>query len=290
MHRKWVVLIAGAMLGTMLTGCMEKTGDLGNQNIRQNKVRYDMNGNRIMTKRFANDQKNEMNRLDGRRLNSNNIVGLHRNYRLEMSEEASNRISSLKGVGNAYVMLTDNNAYVAVSHDDDKSGKTDGSAKSASPMARSLSRTDQSYLPKGMTGVGRTGRTETSLDYDMLGTRMDATRSFDDTKIHTNRSHNRSYSPRGAGTMMKPSSASRMNAMGTNESKITGALKERIAKEVKTLAPQIDNVYVSANPDFVSRMTAYMEDVRLGHPIQGYIVEFNAMVDRIFPANPIITK
>ena len=90
--------------------------------------------------------------------------------------------------------------------------------------------------------------------------------------------------PKGAGTFMNPSSAHRMNSMAAKETQPTGTLKDQIAKEVKISAPQIKNVYVSANPDFVSRMTSYMEDVRLGHPIQGFIVEFNAMVDRIFPA------
>ncbi|MCQ6559733.1 YhcN/YlaJ family sporulation lipoprotein [Paenibacillus mendelii] len=294
MHRKWVVLAAGAMLGTMLTGCMEKTGDLGNRNIRENSVRYDMNGNRIMNKRFANDQMNEMNRLDGRRLNSNNLVGLHRNYRLEMSQEVAERLSSMKGVSKAYVMLTDNNAYVAVSLDDKKVDKTGVSAKGMETEGRSLSRTNDSYLPKGMTGIKGNGARMESSDYDMLGTRngMNATRSFDDKKTYTNRSLYRTYKPnqankdypRGAGTFMNPSSAHRMKSMATNETETIGTLKDRIAKEVKISAPQIKNVYVSANPDFVSRMTSYMEDVRLGQPIQGFIVEFNAMVDRIFPA------
>ena len=68
-----------------------------------------------------------------------------------------------------------------------------------------------------------------------------------------------------------------------NVDDVTAEMKERIAAEVKKMAPQIDHVYVSANPDFVSRMTSYMEDVRLGHPIQGFVAEFNALVERIFP-------
>ena len=68
-----------------------------------------------------------------------------------------------------------------------------------------------------------------------------------------------------------------------NVDDVTADMKERIAAEVKKMAPQIDHVYVSANPDFVSRMTSYMEDVRLGHPIQGFVAEFNALVERIFP-------
>ena len=49
------------------------------------------------------------------------------------------------------------------------------------------------------------------------------------------------------------------NHLNTNE--VTTVMKERIAAEVKKMAPQIDHVYVSANPDFITRMTSYMEDV-----------------------------
>ncbi|MFC4810860.1 YhcN/YlaJ family sporulation lipoprotein [Paenibacillus sp. GCM10023250] len=143
------------MLSTMLTGCMEKHGELGNRNIRGNSVSYDMNGNRILNTRFANDQMNEMNRVDGHRLNSNNLVGLHKNYRMEMSEAMADRISGIKGVGKAYVMLTDNNAYVAVRLDN-RAGSGKGKAGAAVHQSGAssislgspslLSRTQQAYL------------------------------------------------------------------------------------------------------------------------------------------------
>lgn len=240
MQRKWVWIAAIAALSTMLVGCTDRQGDLGNRNIRENNVRYDMSGNRIMTKRFANDQNNEMNRKDGRRLNSNNIIGLHKNYRLEMSEEVADELASMKEVDKAYVMLTDNNAYVAVSIKDGKKkvGPNKMSADQMSP--RPLGRTNQGY---GHLSMNSSGGNQASPNV------------YDDKRI------------RGA------------------DSLVTDNLKTRIADKVKQLVPQADNVYVSANPDFVDRMTAYMNDVRLGHPIQGFIAEFNAMVDRIFPVN-----
>ncbi|MBW7474539.1 YhcN/YlaJ family sporulation lipoprotein [Paenibacillus oenotherae] len=236
MQRKWVLIAAVAALSTMLAGCSDKQGDLGNRNIRENNVRYDMSGNRIMSKRFADDQNNEMNRKDGRRLNSNNIIGLHKNYRLEMSEEVADQLAAMKEVNKAYVMLTDNNAYVAVSLDDGKK-KVGPNAMSRSQVpSQPLGRTNQGYRHLGVNG---------SKDFS-------------------------------AGVY----DGSRMKGL---DSKVTEDLKSQIAGKVKGMVPQVDNVYVSANPDFVDRMTAYMDDVRLGHPIQGFIVEFNAMVDRIFP-------
>ncbi len=182
MQRKWILLAAGALVGTMLTGCMEKHGELGNRNIREQSVRYDGNGNAIVNKRFANDQMNEMNRMNGVRLNSNNIVGLHKNYRLEMSKDIADHLASMKEINNAYVMLTDNNAYVAVSL---KSANIhNGTAGTLKGSALPLSRTNQAYMRPAQQPANN-GRYEsrslgmsrgmtngnTSTDYDMYGTR-----------------------------------------------------------------------------------------------------------------------
>ncbi|WP_274649627.1 YhcN/YlaJ family sporulation lipoprotein [Paenibacillus humicola] len=230
MQRTLKLLAAGALIGTMLSGCMEKQGDLGNRNIREQGVRFDANGNRILNKRFADDQMNEMNRVDGRRLNSNNIVGSHANYRLEMSDEIADRIAAMKEVNRAYVMLTDNNAYVAVSLNEGTKGGKENDGKQPP-----LSRTNQAFQRPGILNP---------LNYG----------------------------------------ASLPGTYRIQSADVAGALKDKIAREVQRMAPQIKNVYVSANPDFMSRMTSYMEDVRLGHPIQGFVAEFNAMVERVFPA------
>ncbi|WP_308635421.1 YhcN/YlaJ family sporulation lipoprotein [Paenibacillus silvisoli] len=256
MQRKWAVLAAGAMLTTILTGCMDNQGDLGNRNIRNNSVAYDMNGNRIINTRFANDQMNEMNRANGHRLNSNNIIGLHKNYRLEMSQDIANRLESLPEVNNAYVMLTDNNAYVAVSMKSraDMRGSRAMNVPSA-PMP--LSRTQQAYQRPYM----KAGNTNTRI-----------------SAISTPNMMRNLAAP----TPSPTTTAAPGNLARTND-EVTDALKDRIANEVKQMAPSVKNVYVSANPDFVDRMTSYMNDVKTGHPIQGFVAEFNAMVDRIFP-------
>ncbi|GGF98653.1 YhcN/YlaJ family sporulation lipoprotein [Paenibacillus abyssi] len=189
MQRKWIILAISAVIGVMLTGCSELQGDVGNKNIRPNSVKYDANGNRMIDKRFANDQMNEMNRINGRRLNSNNVIGTHRNYHIDMSEKAADRVTGMMNVDAAYVMMGDKNAYVAI-------------------------------VPQKNDG-----------------------------------------------------------------GEVSSAFKHQIAAEIKAMNPDIVNVYVSANPDFVGRMTNYMNYARSGKPVQALIAEFNAMVDRIFPAD-----
>lgn len=205
MKKGVAMLAAGLALTAVLAGCANNQGDLGNKSYQQNSVRQDANGNRIMNKRFANDTRNEKNRVGERRLNSNNIVGAHQNYKIDMSDTAAERVAALKEVQSAYVMLGDKNAYVAINlHDHVQHGTTAG---------------------QGQVGTYAT----------------------------------------------------------TEAMEVPSELKQKVAAEVKKVKADVEHVYVSANPDFVGRMTGYMNDVRAGHPIQGLIVEFNAMVERIFP-------
>lgn len=60
-------------------------------------------------------------------------------------------------------------------------------------------------------------------------------------------------------------------------------LKVRVADCVRSLVPGVQNVYVTANPDFYSRLQNWAEAVRQGRPLQGFVKEFNALVARLFP-------
>jgi YhcN/YlaJ family sporulation lipoprotein len=64
---------------------------------------------------------------------------------------------------------------------------------------------------------------------------------------------------------------------------LTGRLKSKVAKQVKRSDPSVRTVYVSANPDFVSRMRDYARDVQQGRPIAGLIDNFRKMIQRTFP-------
>lgn len=66
---------------------------------------------------------------------------------------------------------------------------------------------------------------------------------------------------------------------------ISGDLKAHISNAVKKEDPSCNNVYVSANPDFVNRMNEYSKQVGAGHPIAGFANEFSEMVYRLFPTN-----
>lgn len=66
---------------------------------------------------------------------------------------------------------------------------------------------------------------------------------------------------------------------------LTHKVERKIADQVKAVDQNIDDVYVSANPDFYDRMTSYTNDIRNGEPIEGLFEEFTESIRRMFPSN-----
>lgn len=64
---------------------------------------------------------------------------------------------------------------------------------------------------------------------------------------------------------------------------ITDQLENKIADQVRATDPDIQNVYVSSNPDFVNRMKDYAEKIKRGEPVKGLVEEFTEAVQRVFP-------
>lgn len=71
--------------------------------------------------------------------------------------------------------------------------------------------------------------------------------------------------------------------VNTPQTDIPRQLEEQIAGEVRSTNPNIQHVYVSTNPEFVDRVSRYVQDVGQGRPVAGFFEEFSAMVQRIFP-------
>ena len=70
---------------------------------------------------------------------------------------------------------------------------------------------------------------------------------------------------------------------GNPKGNVTNELKEKISKKVKETDNNINNVFVSANPDFVDRMTNYGDRIQNGEPIEGLFEEFGETINRVFP-------
>ena len=66
---------------------------------------------------------------------------------------------------------------------------------------------------------------------------------------------------------------------------VADELKEKVSKRVRELHPEVENVYVSANPNFVERLDNMIQSMGSGRPVRGLVNEFNTLVERIFPEN-----
>ncbi|WIY60188.1 YhcN/YlaJ family sporulation lipoprotein [Bacillus arachidis] len=66
---------------------------------------------------------------------------------------------------------------------------------------------------------------------------------------------------------------------------VTKQLENKIADQVRATDPDIRNVFVSSNPDFVDRMRDYADKINQGKPVSGLFEEFTETVRRVFP-NP----
>ncbi|MCC3377292.1 YhcN/YlaJ family sporulation lipoprotein [Cohnella sp. REN36] len=205
------VLLSAALA---LSGCSSKQGDLGNKNIRS----------QSLNNRFANDGRNEMNRIQGRQQINNNVVGYHDNTHLEVSQKIADKLAARPDIKSAYVMLTNNNAYVSIVTEGH--GSADG------------------YTAKGTT--------------------------------HGSPSLHKRMSTGTTGQYGHMTATQQPTALSEK-------LKNEVGDAVKAMAPHVNNVYVSENPDLYGRMKNYATAVSEGHPIQGLVTEFNALVNRIFP-------
>lgn len=68
-----------------------------------------------------------------------------------------------------------------------------------------------------------------------------------------------------------------------NGDEITDDTKKKISDIVKSTDKDIDNVYVSTNPDFVDLVTNYANQAENGEPIEGLFDQMGNMIERVFP-------
>ncbi|MEH7083065.1 YhcN/YlaJ family sporulation lipoprotein [Neobacillus drentensis] len=75
--------------------------------------------------------------------------------------------------------------------------------------------------------------------------------------------------------------AAKLDRSSRNE--LTSDIKNKISRAVKSVDENIDNVYISVNPDFYDRMNTYSRDIRNGRPVAGFMDEFSDIIRRVFP-------
>lgn len=272
---------------------------------------------------------------DGRNIGMNSVTPGNRQYStrstghgqteriksLKYSSGLSNKVAQLSDVKTAHVVVTDRDAYVAVTLHGQNGATTHSrmSGMSATGLGNNrgigMTGTTNYGGPYG-EGLGTRGAGDNGLARGLTGRSgvagglLDITRGNDlstgrnpmGTGTYGMRSTNNMM---GTNTNMGTRSGANMTGTGTgtmssryyNEfgafgtgntaGSVTDAVpqkvKEEISRVVKKTAPHIRNVYVSSDTEFVTQVGTYSTHSRGGATLNGFITDFERMVQRVFP-------
>lgn len=220
-----VLIIALGACGNLDDGTQDQEGATGTNNVEQ--TRYNDNTQRGTGEGMTGNRDHTMERNAERNQNRNtNQINNQGNDRFDVAEEAADQITNeVDEIDQAYVLTTNNNAYVAAGLDTDN-----------------RERNDQEDDQNGTT--------------DQDGT---------------------------TGNQMNNGNTNNQDNNDRFDDAISDDVREEIEDIVTSVDNDINNVYVSTNPEFFDLTNNYVDDVNQGEPIQGFFDQFNNMVERIFP-------
>lgn len=218
--------IGFALMATAaLVGCQNQddnndaAGDPNENNVEQTRFN-DGDGNATNIDDRNNRQDFDMNDDDNDNRGDNNGDGKNE---YDVSEKAADKVTdNVKGIDSAYVVTTENNAYVAVDFDTDDNDDNNNNVNN--------------------TNNGTTGAT--------------------DGKNGTTGNNNQD-----------------------NGDQLTDDIKQKVSDTVKSVDKDIDNVYVSTNPDFLDSVKNFADQADNGEPIEGLFDQMGNMIERVFPQN-----
>ncbi|GGF89691.1 YhcN/YlaJ family sporulation lipoprotein [Paenibacillus aceti] len=275
-HKIISLSLSAALIAGMvsITGCgtTTKNNNVRTQSLRQTEHRYDVNsvkpGNRMFTRSAGHGT-------------------TQRIHSLKSSPILSNKISGLADVRTAHVLVSDRDAYVALTLHDNN-GVNRSSGISAKGLGNPLNSTGISRTRgTGMNGITNGTRGGTGA-YGMNGT-------YGTNGLHgvntnglngTYGTYNTNMGGTRGGTMnrsMSPFSTNTNNNTGTVRDHVPQHVKDEITQKIKKTAPHIQNVYISSDPDFVTEAGGYTTQSRDGASLNGSISNFERIVERIFP-------
>lgn len=244
-------LITG-MVG--LTGCGTRAdnNNVRTQSLRNNEGRNDVNsipqGNRLFSRSAGNGQ--------SQRITS-----------LKYSPALSNKVAGLRDIQTAHVVVTDQDAYVALTLHGE--GNHAGTGSRISGLSTGTSTGMSTGMSRG-TSMGSTN-VDDGLAHGLTGRSGTAGSLFD---MNGN-------SGMGTDTMNGLGNGTEAGRVTDN---VTQQVKDQVSDVIKKTAPHIRNVYVSEDSDFVSQVGNYATQSRGGATLNDFMADFENMIQRVFPA------
>lgn len=265
MRTIWLAMML--ILATVFTGCQmgDRTDDeTGMRDPNVERTRYQDGADRTKQQ----DRRDTVQRRDHDRATDR---GHHRaadrdrgdqrdNRSYDVQKEAAERITDeIDEINYAYVLTNNRNAYVAATLDNDRDDTTNRDQDQTSRNDRTnrehMTSKGNDNMP---TRKGRS-RAESSRDND------DNMRSTEGNK----------------------SGQTRTEGLDGHEAgeELTDDIKQEIKDIVQSVDRNIDNVYVSTNPDFADLTNNYINDFNDGKPVRGMFDQLGNMIERLFPQN-----
>ncbi|MDY0406280.1 YhcN/YlaJ family sporulation lipoprotein [Virgibacillus sp. 179-BFC.A HS] len=233
MKFKWKLMALLAVLLVALAACNGNNNNTGKNDTNTEPTRYntDRNNTRGDMDGYTNQENDRFRNND--RINDENYTrgdnDNNNNSRYRVAKESADRITDrIPQIKRAYVLTTDNNAYVAA-------------------------QLDTNYN----NGVNDDNNNDVNNNNGING---------NNTATNNNNKN-------GLG-----------NAADTGH-ELTNDVKKKIKDIVQDVDADIDNVYVSTNPDFYNLANNYVTDTNNGKPVRGMFDQLGNMIQRIFPQN-----
>lgn len=250
-------LIAG-MVGLTACGDRMDNNNVKTQSLRNNTGRNaDVNslpqGERLFSRSAGNGQ-------------SERITSL------KYSPALSNKVAGLSDIQTAHVVVTDRDAYVAVTLHGTNNNPGTGSGMSEMSTGTNNHRGMTNYSGSYGANSETRGSGGNGLARGLTGRSGTAGSLFD---------LNRGDEGMGAGMFNGIENGTEAGRVTDN---VTQQVKDQVTDVIKKTAPNIRNVYVSNDSDFVSRVGSYATESRGGSALQNMISDFQTMIDRVFPS------
>lgn len=177
----------------------------------------------------------------------------------------------------------DNRQDKGKENDRDNNDRYDVSEEAADKITDEVSEIDHAYV----LTTGNNAYVAAQFDADD----RDGNRNDDNKKGETNRDNrtdrdktDRDRNDRDNATRDNKQNVGNNDQMDEDD-RLTDDVKKEVSDIVKSIDGDIDDVYVSTNPDFIDLTGNYVNDMNNGHPVRGFFDKMGDMVERLFPQN-----
>lgn len=177
--------------------------------------------------------------------------------RLQLADRAERQVEQMPEVDDARVIISDNNAYVAVRLADNNIDN-DGNAR----------------VNDAMDGNGRTFAENGRVDQDDNASGNDGIIDGEGDAGKEDRSN--------AGTYGTDNDRTDMNGTARNNGEDFTSLKQQIKQRVRQANKGIDSVYVSVDRNAYDRMGSFTDDIRTDRNRDGLFEDFRNTMDGFF--------